>query len=219
MVGCVRGQFNSGSCGPSAMAGAFGKLTTIGTDKIGVGPAQFVASTIAGGTASVIGGGKFANGAFQAAFGYVFNQATQNARRLLGRPTLPGGLSLAEFEKKFGGHAVAEHVLITDARLMQQVASGEKMMASRFTSMEVAENSIAQTLAANEGRILRWMGDAKVGGRMDIDNTFSKPIGHGYLPGMEAPVQSQTMRVVIEKLDCTWCAGYRILTAFPRILP
>lgn len=37
-------------------------------------PLQFAAATIAGGTASAIGGGKFANGALTAAFGYLFNQ-------------------------------------------------------------------------------------------------------------------------------------------------
>jgi RHS repeat-associated protein len=76
MVGCVSGQFSGGQCGPSAMAAAFGKLTTNGTAGMGVGPAQFVATTIAGGTAAVIGGGKFANGAYQAAFGYIFNCLT-----------------------------------------------------------------------------------------------------------------------------------------------
>jgi RHS repeat-associated protein len=85
MVGCVRGHLSSGSCGPSAVAGAFGKLTTIGTDGMGVGPAQFVATTIAGGTASVIGGGKFANGAFQAAFGYVFNKLASGGASGQGR--------------------------------------------------------------------------------------------------------------------------------------
>jgi RHS repeat-associated protein len=80
MVGCVRGQLSSGQCGPSAMAGAFGKLTTIAIDGP-PSPGQFLASTIAGGTASVIGGGKFVNGAYQAAFGYIFNQAMTARQR------------------------------------------------------------------------------------------------------------------------------------------
>lgn len=36
--------------------------------------AQFVAATITGGTVSVIGGGKFSNGAVTAAMGYLFNR-------------------------------------------------------------------------------------------------------------------------------------------------
>ena len=39
--------------------------------------AQFAVTTVVGGTVSVIGGGKFANGAGQAGFGYLFNHATQ----------------------------------------------------------------------------------------------------------------------------------------------
>jgi hypothetical protein len=37
--------------------------------------AQFAVTTVVGGTVSVIGGGKFANGAAQAGFGCLFNQA------------------------------------------------------------------------------------------------------------------------------------------------
>jgi RHS repeat-associated protein len=85
MVGCVRGAVSGGGCGPSAMAGAFGKLTTIGTQGMGVGPAQFIASAIAGGTASVIGGGKFANGAYQAAFGYVLTVSASRQSGPVGR--------------------------------------------------------------------------------------------------------------------------------------
>lgn len=73
MVGCAQGAMSGGACGPSAMAGAFGKATTLATDSWGIGIDQFAATTIAGGTASVIGGGKFANGALQAALGYIFN--------------------------------------------------------------------------------------------------------------------------------------------------
>jgi hypothetical protein len=43
-----------------------------------------VVTVVAGGTASVIGGGKFANGAAQAAFGYLFN--CLNHEECAGRP-------------------------------------------------------------------------------------------------------------------------------------
>jgi murein DD-endopeptidase MepM/ murein hydrolase activator NlpD len=41
-----------------------------------------IASAILGGTASHLGGGKFANGAVTAAFGYVMNQISQSQSRL-----------------------------------------------------------------------------------------------------------------------------------------
>jgi len=84
VIGCAQGAVTGGSCGPSAMAAAFGKLATPSGIPAGVEP--FVASVIAGGTASVIGGGKFANGALQAAMGYLFNQLS-GGPRYLNKPT------------------------------------------------------------------------------------------------------------------------------------
>ncbi|MFN7433125.1 MAG: hypothetical protein ACK5T1_08170, partial [Betaproteobacteria bacterium] len=50
----------------------FGKIATGLTQGLGEA-AQFAVTTVVGGTVSVIGGGKFANGAAQAGFGYLFN--------------------------------------------------------------------------------------------------------------------------------------------------
>ncbi|WP_127995679.1 RHS repeat-associated core domain-containing protein [Piscinibacter defluvii] len=72
LVGCARGAATGGKCGPSAMAGAFSKIATIAFEDAS-GPVHITASVVAGGTASVIGGGKFINGAGQAAFVYLFN--------------------------------------------------------------------------------------------------------------------------------------------------
>jgi hypothetical protein len=73
LVGCVQGQASSGSCGPSAMAAGFGKWTSIHLDAGNPTLGQFAGTIIAGGTASVLGGGKFANGALQGGIGYIFN--------------------------------------------------------------------------------------------------------------------------------------------------
>ena len=73
LIGCVQGASNHGSCGPSAMAAVVGKAATgnipDGVDNVTRG----VITAVAGGTASVIGGGKFSNGALQAGFGYLYN--------------------------------------------------------------------------------------------------------------------------------------------------
>lgn len=73
LIGCVQGAAGGGKCGPSAAAALVGKSVTEGLPESVSEVARGVATTIAGGTAAVIGGGKFANGAFQAGFGYVFN--------------------------------------------------------------------------------------------------------------------------------------------------
>jgi hypothetical protein len=75
LLGCLQQATSGGQCGPGAAAAAFGKIATGLTGGIELGPAaQFAITTVVGGTASVIGGGKFANGAGQAAFGYLFNE-------------------------------------------------------------------------------------------------------------------------------------------------
>lgn len=73
LIGCVQGAMSGGKCGPSAMAALAGKVATEGLPgNVGVVERGLVTS-LAGGTASVIGGGKFANGAYGAAVGYLFN--------------------------------------------------------------------------------------------------------------------------------------------------
>jgi hypothetical protein len=86
LVGCASAIAQGGKCGPGALSAAVGSLA---------GPAvgnQFpnpdtnpghpiggtVASAVVGGVASVAAGGKFANGAITAAFGYLFNQAMKH---------------------------------------------------------------------------------------------------------------------------------------------
>jgi hypothetical protein len=82
LLGCMQGAMGGGKCGPSMMAAVVGKGMTEalpnGVDWR-VGGAM---TAIAGGTASVIGGGKFANGAFQAGFGYLYNHLATLQRML-----------------------------------------------------------------------------------------------------------------------------------------
>jgi len=75
-VGCASAAASGGNCGQGALAAGFGKLATVGM------PTAFqenhaygmTYASVVGGTASVLGGGKFANGATTAAFGYLFNE-------------------------------------------------------------------------------------------------------------------------------------------------
>lgn len=67
MLGCAGGEISGAGCGRSAISAVAGKLGTVVSD------GNPVAAIVAGGTASVVSGGKFANGAVTAAFGYLFN--------------------------------------------------------------------------------------------------------------------------------------------------
>lgn len=73
-IGCVSGSASGGGCGRgavSAVAATWANGATQGWSD----PARFMASVVAGGTVSVIGGGKFANGAVTGAFAYVVENA------------------------------------------------------------------------------------------------------------------------------------------------
>jgi hypothetical protein len=86
-VGCGQGLASGGGCGPSALAGAATSAAGPVVARLGfVG--GLMATAALGGAVAVIGGGKFANGAETAAFGYLYNNAA--------RCMLPGGATLPE---------------------------------------------------------------------------------------------------------------------------
>lgn len=72
-AGCVSAMAGGGKCGSGAMAAFAGKWVTNKTVDLENRFAQFTAATISSGTVSVIGGGKFSNGAVTGAMGYLYN--------------------------------------------------------------------------------------------------------------------------------------------------
>lgn len=80
IIGCVSSVANGGQCGAGAAAAVFGKWVTVNTQNLGTGFTQFAVTVTAGGVGSVIGGGKFENGAMTAAYGYLFNQLSSNGK-------------------------------------------------------------------------------------------------------------------------------------------
>ncbi|NOU26014.1 MAG: hypothetical protein HOO90_10835 [Methylotenera sp.] len=71
-VGCASASASGGSCGSGALSGGFGAAAAPYVRGWGREWGT-VASAVVGGTASVLGGGKFENGAMTGAFGYLFN--------------------------------------------------------------------------------------------------------------------------------------------------
>jgi RHS repeat-associated protein len=75
LVGCASAAASGGNCGNGALAAVVGKYATNATSGSDWNDfSRGVAASIAGGTASMIGGGEFWNGARTAAFGYLFNE-------------------------------------------------------------------------------------------------------------------------------------------------
>jgi hypothetical protein len=85
LVGCASAVASGGKCGAGALAGGVTSAAGPFLKDIGF-TGGLVARAALGGLASVAGGGKFANGAITASFGYLFNEAGRgpNDRHLLG---------------------------------------------------------------------------------------------------------------------------------------
>jgi RHS repeat-associated protein len=79
LVGCLSAVANRGRCGSGALSGAVGSFA--GPLLTGLSfESKLVSTSVLGGLASVAGGGKFANGAITAAFGYLFNGAAHDEK-------------------------------------------------------------------------------------------------------------------------------------------
>lgn len=87
-AGCLSSVASGGGCGTGALSGAVGSALSPLTTKVFQNPQEnfgdriggTIVSGVAGGLASVAGGGKFANGAVTVAFGYLFNQSIGGQR-------------------------------------------------------------------------------------------------------------------------------------------
>lgn len=75
LVGCASAAAGGGECAAGAAGAAAAKGITLGASELGIKSAegQYVLAAVAGGTASQLAGGRFANGALTAAFGYLLN--------------------------------------------------------------------------------------------------------------------------------------------------
>ena len=111
LVGCASSVASGDKCGPGALSAAVGATATPLVNKVFPNPRTdlgdrtggTIATAVVGGFASVGGGGKFANGAVTAAFGYLYNN-TQYMVSL--------GATLAAFIG--GGRSVGAGISIPD---------------------------------------------------------------------------------------------------------
>lgn len=80
LVGCASAAADGGECAAGGAGAAAAKGITLGASGLGIKSAegQYVVAAVAGGTASQLAGGRFANGALTAAFGYLFNYCEHN---------------------------------------------------------------------------------------------------------------------------------------------
>jgi len=73
LVGCMSAVMGGAKCGPGALSAGISAAAGPLIDGRGFSVGSLVANAVVGGLASLAGGGKFANGAITAAYGYLFN--------------------------------------------------------------------------------------------------------------------------------------------------
>jgi RHS repeat-associated protein len=156
LLGCAQAAMSGGKCGPGAMSAFVGKAATMGLDARTNPVSTAVITVIAGGTASVIGGGKFANGAYQAAFGYLFN-CMQTGNGCGSSPEEPQGPTLEPMralttdEKiyflKGAGVTVVAAVVVPAA-----IGVGLDTLATTTLYRAVTQSELADLLATNAFR-------------------------------------------------------------------
>ncbi len=87
LVGCLSATASGGRCGAGALSAGLSGFAGPVVAGLG-GTGGLVASTALGGVGSVLGGGKFENGAITGAFGYLFNAVAGTYDRATGKLTL-----------------------------------------------------------------------------------------------------------------------------------
>jgi RHS repeat-associated protein len=86
-VGCATAEASGGTCKSGAMSAGFSEIATVNNWQA-QGAYGVVSAAAIGGVSSVLGGGKFANGAITAAYGYLFNQLA-HASQASGNEPIP----------------------------------------------------------------------------------------------------------------------------------
>jgi len=137
-AGCIGASAGGGSCGNGALAAGFaegigGNLPFKTSDLA----ANLVTRTVIGGTASVLGGGKFENGAATGAFGYLFNSLAHPTNTLeagVRQAILRGDVNelrllLGEANLSASDMAIAQRALTTIETVGPENAS---MLAERY---------------------------------------------------------------------------------------
>jgi hypothetical protein len=115
LVGCGSALASGGKCGPGALSGAAGSFAGPLMKDLNF-EAKLVATSVVGGVASVAGGGKFANGAVTAAFGYLFNEGGRELLKYREVPDHPYVMT-PEFRAAFGGSQDEANFVATIAEI------------------------------------------------------------------------------------------------------
>jgi RHS repeat-associated protein len=203
LVGCGSAVASGGRCGPGALAGAAGSFAGPLLRGLSV-EVKLVATSVLGGLASVAGGGKFANGALTAAFGYLFNYAAN----LLN-------------DDAAGGHTFERHIGKSLDYLQGRLEDYPRLEAASTYGSYAEANAVTQRLFdQNQSIIDAWVADVNAGGRLIISIFFPLaspnffPIGSVLERDAGMAVPGNGARAVLERAP-DMPNGFRVITSYP----
>jgi RHS repeat-associated protein len=166
-VGCLSSVASGGQCGSGALSGAVGSALSPLTNNVfphaDADLGQRIGGTImeatAGGLASVAGGGKFANGAVTAAFGYLYNAL---AGRIVGG--IVGGLleGAAGLETGPGDALILAHGIFAGGEL------GSRLEDWLFGNGKFEAIPVIDLSASRFGEAAEHIADAQAAGQPSI---------------------------------------------------
>jgi hypothetical protein len=193
-VGCAMQAVSGGDCGSGALSAAFSKAVSPSlpganspTEEKVLG---VITSAVIGGTAAELGGGKFANGASTAAFGYLFNAMSG---RQLARMTVKGLAYLSQEVAQYGFELIAPEVSFESAAGVKIRVDGVYM--------------------GPDGRVL--FGEAKVGDYADL--TKNQKVGLPELQDGKGTFYGEHARAIAERLNVQVDANGRFNLGTNRI--
>jgi len=113
-----------------------------------------------------------------------------------------------------GGHTLSRHVARTDEELEERLERERNISAtSTWTDREVAEETMAEALHAERGRIESWMRRGYPRANLALHYSAERPIGRSLRRGESAPVTC-TDAVIVLRADGP--ESFYVLTAYPE---
>jgi hypothetical protein len=117
-------------------------------------------------------------------------------------------------DEERGGHTLSRHVARTDAELEERLERERNISAaSTWADRETAEETVAEALHAERGRVESWMKRGYPRANLALHYSAGRPIGRSLRRGESAPA-SCTDAVIVLRADGP--DSFYVLTAYPE---
>jgi hypothetical protein len=116
-------------------------------------------------------------------------------------------------DEERGGHTLSRHVARTDPELEARLERERNISAaSTWTDRETAEETVAEALHAERGRLESWMRRGYPRANLALHYSAGRPVGRSVQRGESAPVIC-TDAVIVLRADGP--DSFYVLTAYP----